>query len=343
MIVTLYVLFALTTLLILFSTRNSQIRTVLLILLSLVLILNAATREENVAKDYSVYLYYWRLKFLEDVELSFIHIRNLLKNVFQFGPVSLFIVYAFLGVSAKVYSIRLFSKYVFLSMLVYISHYYVLHELTQIRVGVASGFFLIALYYSAQRNLIRFLIFTIIAGYFHYSAFLALPLWFIFNDQRRIMWYPLLIPVGYIIYFAGSSVIVNIPIPYIQEKVRIYEELRDLGFDDTDKINVFNAIFLMKILIFYVLFFFRKKIEDQNPYIFLLLKVYGISLFAFTALASIPAFAFRIQELFGVVEILLFPSLAFIFRDKIFGYTLVILIALIVLSIDIFYGKLILY
>lgn len=343
MITTLYIFFAVISFLIIFRTKNMKIRTGFLILMAIFLILNASFRPADVAKDYSVYLQYWRLKFLEDVEISFIQIRNLLKNVFELGPGSLFIVYAILGVSVKVYSIRLFTKYVFLSLLIYLSHYYILHELTQIRVGVASGFFLIGVYYLAQRNLVRFLIFTLIAGYFHYSAFLALPLWLLYNDERKIKIYAMLIPLGYIIYFSGSGLIVNIPIPYVQEKIRVYEELRDMGFEDTNKINVFNAVFLMRILIFYTLFIFRAKIEKENPYIYILLKIYAISLFTFTALSSIPAFAFRIQELFGVVEILLFPSLAFIYKDRIFGYALVILLALSVLTLDIFYGKLILY
>lgn len=311
--------------------------------LAVLLIAVAATRDPDVVRDYEVYVHYWQVKFLEDVEISFIQIRNLLKHRLHMDVEALFLVYAVLGVGVKVYSIRLFTKYVFLSLLVYLSHYYILHELTQIRVGVASGFFLIGLYYLAQRNLVRFLIFTVIAGYFHYSAFLALPLWFIFNDNRRAYVYLALIPFGYIIYFAGSNVIVNLPIPYIQEKVRVYEELRDLGFEDTDKINVFNAVFLLRIVVFYAIFIYREKISVENPYIYILLKVYAISLFTFTALASIPAFAFRIQELFGVVEILLFPSLAFIFTRKIFGYILVVLLALSFLSLDIFYGKLILY
>jgi len=343
MITTLYIFFAVISFLIVFKSKNSKIRTGILVFMAILLIINAASRADDVSKDYSVYIYYWRLKFLKDVEISFIHIRNLLKNVFQWPSISLFIVYAILGVSVKVYSIKLFTKYVFASLLVYLSHYYVLHELTQIRVGVASGFFLIGLYYIAERNFFKFLLFTCIAGYFHYSAFLALPLWFIYNDQRKLNIYPFLIPLGYIIYFAGSNLIVNLPIPYVQEKVRVYEQLRDLGFEDTDKINVFNAVFLMRVLILFVLFFFRKKILPENPYIFMLLKIYTISLFTFTALASIPAFAFRIQELFGVVEILLFPSLAFIFNNKVMGYALVILTALSVMSIDIFYGKLILY
>ncbi|MBU4538421.1 MAG: EpsG family protein [Bacteroidetes bacterium] len=343
MITILYIFFAVISFLIIFRAKNQKIKLGLLIVLAILLIVNAALRPSDVAKDYEVYTYYWRLKFLEDVEISFIQIRNLLKYVLQLGPGSLFIVYAVLGVSAKVYSIKLFTKYVFLSLLIYLSHYYILHELTQIRVGVASGFFLIGVYYLAQRNLVKFLIFTLIGGYFHYSAFLALPLWFLYNDQRKISIYAILIPLGYFIYLAGSNLIVSLPIPYVQEKVRVYEELRDMGFEDTDKINVFNAVFLMRILIFFVLFFFRKRIAAENPYIYILLKIYAISLFTFTALASIPAFAFRIQELFGVVEILLFPSLAFIFKDRIFGYSLVILLALAVLSIDIFYGKLILY
>lgn len=343
MITLLYLLFAFTLFLVIFETKNTKIRTILLSIMGVVLIVTAATRPSDVARDYTVYLHYWRLKFLKDVEISFIHIRDLLKNGLLLGPSSIFLVYAALGVSAKVYAIRLYSKYVFLSLLVYLSHYYILHELTQIRVGVAAGFFLIGVYYLAERNLIKFFLFSLVASYFHYSALLALPLCLIYNDQRKINIYALLIPLGYLIYFTGSSLIVNIPIPYMQERIEVYEELTKAGFEDSDKINVFNAVFLVRILVLYTLFLFRNKIESHNPFIYILLKIYAISLFCFTALASIPAFAFRIQELFGVVEILLFPCLAFIFKDKIFGYSLVILISIILLSMNIFYGKLILY
>ena len=343
MILPIYLIFAATLILSLFKIKFTVIRDFLLIVLASILIYLAATRPSDVANDYLIYVDYWHTKFLKDVESSFIHIRNLLKNDFDLGYSSLFVVYAVLGVSAKVYGIRLFTKYVFLSLLVYISHYYILHELTQIRVGGASGFFIIALYFLTTRDYVKFFIFILIAGYFHYSAFLALPLCLIYNDSRKINLYILLIPIGYIIYFTGSSVIVQLPIPYVQEKVRVYEELKDAGFNESDKINVFNALFLMRIAIFIFIFFFRKKIALQYDKIYLLLKVYSIALFTFTALASIPAFAFRIQELFGVVEILLFPCIVYIFKDKFVGFAIVVLIALSLLSLDIFYGKLLLY
>lgn len=343
MIFSLYFVFTLAVSLSLFRIKYPVIRNFLLCVLGAVLMYLAATRPDDVANDYMVYLAYWRIKFLEDIEISFIQIRNFLKNVLDYGPESLFVVYAILGVSSKVYAIRLFTKYVFVALMVYISHYYILHELTQIRVGVASGFFLIAVYYLTKRDFIKYIVFVLIAAYFHYSAFLALPLWFIYNDSRKINLYLLLIPVGYIIYFTGSSLIVQLPIPYVQEKVEVYEELKDMGFNDSDKINVFNAVFLVRIVIFLFIFAFKKKIALQYDKIYILLKVYAIALFTFTALASIPAFAFRVQELFGVIEILLFPCIIYIFKDRWIGFATVILLALIMLSLDIFYGKLILY
>ncbi len=303
----------------------------------------AGLRPDNVTNDYSIYLLYWYEKSIEEiVEISFIQIKHILKNVLNLEPVYLFLVYAILGVSSKIYAIRLLSKNIFLCILIYFCHFYILHELTQIRVGVATGFFLIGVYYLEKRNLCKFLFAITLATYFHYSAFVAFPLWFVYNNNNKLKYYTLLVPLGYIIYYIGGSLIVNIPIPYIQQKIQIYT-LAEQNSNKEGELNLFSAIYLFRIVIFFVLYFFTEKIVVQQKYIYLFLKIYAISLFSFTALATIPSFSFRIQQLFGVVEIFLIASIVYIFNNKYIGVLSVIIIAFIFLLINLYINKLVFY
>lgn len=61
-------------------------------------------------------------------------------------PVSgVFIIYSAISISIKLYVIKKLSLSPFLSIIVYISLYYILHELTQFRIGVAAAFFLLSI------------------------------------------------------------------------------------------------------------------------------------------------------------------------------------------------------
>lgn len=341
MITTLLFSFLVILFFVIFSTENKLINKLIFFIILLLLILVAGLRPKDVDKDYDTYLRYWQNSFNE-VEISFVILRVYIKDVLRQPFSVLIFCYSVIGVISKLIGIKKLSSYFYLSCLMYLSHYFLLHELTQIRVGVAAGFFLISLYYLAERNLWKFIIFVAIASFFHYSAFLAFPLWFVYNRKDKMGIFALLVPIGYLIYFLGSDIIVNLPIPYIQDKIKIYKELTEIGINGADKINVYNYVYIVRILVFYVLLNFSDKISPYNKYIYLLLKIYAISLFAFTALASIPSFAFRISELLGVVEIIIFPCLIYVFRNKNMGAFVVVIMSLTFLLFDLFYSKLIL-
>lgn len=340
MIITLFFLFLMLLMFVIFQTKNHLINNVIFSVILITLALFAGLRGPDHDRDYSIYLYYWQINEA-DVEESFILIRDLLKNTFSLPFISLIIFYAILGVTTKIIGIKKITSFFYLSTLLYFSHYYLLHELTQIRVGAAAGFFLISLIYLYDSNAKYFFIWVGIACFFHYSAFIALPLWFLRKDSGSMTIYAFLIPAGYIFHFAGGDFFSNIPIPYIQDKIEIYQKLQDLGIGDADKINVFNYMFLSKIVLFYIILFNAKKIYVYNKYVYLLLKIYAISLAVFPAFAVIPASAFRIQEFLGVVEIILIPLLVYLFRVRVFGYISVISISLGFLLLNIYYNKLI--
>jgi hypothetical protein len=114
------------------------------------LFLIAALRNENVDRDYLTYIlnYEQTAKRLAlTIEPTFYLFSIIARSIFD-NVIFLFIIYAFLGVFIKIYAISKLSKELYLfSFLVYFSNFFLLHEMTQIRAGVAAAFILISLLY----------------------------------------------------------------------------------------------------------------------------------------------------------------------------------------------------
>ncbi|MCY0977111.1 EpsG family protein [Chryseobacterium wangxinyae] len=324
-----------------FPTDIKNAKNVIFWFLLVVFILIAGLRPENSDKDSDIYYNAWHYAFYGAIiEVSFVFIRDILRYTLELPIRSILIVYALLGISIKFFAIKRISDLFLLSLLVYFSHYYILHDLTQIRAGVAVAFFLFSIPYIYERNLVKFLLCIGCAIIFHYSAFFLLFIYFV-NPKKEEKIYGYLIPLGYLIYFLGFNVIIEIPIPYFQEKLKLYQAGVESGNKQDSTINVFNYAMIIKIVFFYIMYFFRNKFLNENKYALLFIKINAVSIFAFAALAVIPAISYRIHELFNVAEIALIPLGIYIFKNKFAGYTFVIVYTLIYLLLNILYNELI--
>lgn len=107
----------------------------------------------------------------------------------------------------------------FVPIIVYLSFIFQLHEMTQIRTGVMSGLFLLAIQPIAERKWVKALLLIGIGAFFHISALVLIPLVFLSNKdmslKSRMIWMAI-VPISYVVYFVGSNLLVNIPIPYIE-------------------------------------------------------------------------------------------------------------------------------
>ena len=108
------------------------------------------------------------------VEPTFTLISSLVKAVCPW-PVLLFVIYASIGVTCKIFAIKRLTSLLFLSLVIYISNVYLLHDMTQIRAGVASGIFLLAIRPLAEHKIFRYTALILLAALFHYSSLLLLP------------------------------------------------------------------------------------------------------------------------------------------------------------------------
>ena len=296
-------------------------------------------------QDSVAYLKYFNLSdyaMTQVAEPTFI----LISNISRFfsadrGIVVLFFFYALIGVTIKFYAIGTLTELKWLSVLTYFSTYFLLHEFTQIRVAVASGLLLVSLRYVLERRPGQFALCVAIASLFHYSALLAAPLYFLSTsslDSKQKFAIALAIPAGLIFYIFKFNIIYAIPIELVRSKIAIYTEVESLR---SVKINVFNIVYLFKYMLLYVFLIFSGVISKNSPYFPILLKVYAISMFAYLALSFNTAFAMRISELFGVVEIILIPLLFYAIKPRIVAVVLVVAIAAANLALGVFQTELI--
>lgn len=341
MLILVFILFFITSLFALFSSDDCCKKVHFYVVWGFVFVLVATFRDGDVLSDYTAYTrMYESIKEGNSLptELTFMWISMLSSS-----SLILFAVYAILGVGLKLVAIRQLSELWILSLVIYISNFFILHDMTQIRVGVASALLLLCIKPIYERNWRLFLCFCFLAFIFHSSSLIIFPLWFIGNSKKCKLLLSLSIPAAYLIYFLGINLISVIPVASVEEKIMMYQQLQELDVDGFANINVFNLVFLAKIFIFYLLLWKCEMIEKHNKYAIVMVKIFCISLVSFPLFANMPVFGFRINELFGVIEIVLFPLIYYIFNPKKLSKLLVVLLGFLVLSISIFYNKLILW
>ena len=251
---------------------------------------------------------FWIIKFVNDI-------------LFKGDIRTFFFIFATLGVSIKFFAIKKLSKKPWISVIAYISLYYILHEMTQIRAGVAAGIFLLAIPDIYNKNLKNYLLKTLIAVSFHYSAIIMLPLYFFNPKNIKIIYFSLPV-LG--LFFALSKLsstflinkIVNILPEFLRYKINIYFSLLNNGIHS--EINIFNiyytSLLILLIFIFYILYILKIKLKGFYDIIYV--KILIFSLFVFYFFSFIPVFSFRISEFLDVVLIFLIPNLYLYFKQK---------------------------
>lgn len=340
MIFIVLILFFIITVIACFPPETRILRITFFLLLAFLLIIIAGFRPGESFRDYDMYVWMFENQSDAIVEPAFLILSSFCLNIFGNNTIYIFIIFACLGVSLKFIAIKQLTTLWFLSVLIYFSHFFILHEMTQIRAGVASSLLLLCVKPIHDRNLKHFLLFSLLAFSFHYSALMILPLWFL-NLKPHKKWLIILIPISYLLFFLGINLIMSIPIPGISEKIAIYQQLYELGGDEWTNINLFNLVFLTRIAIFYFLIYKYDLILSYNKYFPILMKIYCVSLVSYPILATIPAIATRINELYGIVDIILIPFINYTFKPVYFSKALVVIIGLSLLLIVLFYVKLI--
>lgn len=283
----------------------------------------------DIGRDYSTYInsyynaakqlhYYldWNSSFVNEPMVDIIGsiAKYWLGDYFYF-----FFLFGFIGVSLKFYAIRKYSPLVFLSILIYYSKFFMLHELTQIRAGVASGIILCSLHFIKSKEFFKYIIGILLACSFHFTALIALPLYFIDSNklnQKKWTFFILLSLLG--VLFSGQifSLLDFIGFGSIFPRFTIYYELLDI--ESPSLLNPY--VYIHVFLVFFGIWSF--KYYKHLDYYIIFIKVYSFSLILFFIFFEVAAFSIRLKEMLQVVEIVLIPIYIYYYKYKSYTYVL---------------------
>ncbi|WP_298075281.1 EpsG family protein [uncultured Bacteroides sp.] len=283
----------------------------------LILILAAGFRDGRLYRDYENYVnsYYYSNS---TVEYSFSIIASIAKCIQADNYIILFVIYAILGVGIKAIGICKITPFIFASLAMYIAYYYSLHELTQIRAGVASALGIFSIPAIYKKKPVRFLIIISLAIFFHVSAAVYLPMYFFngdsFNKKKwTIFWGISILGVSFI-----SPIIQNLSILY---SVYFFRGDRlNLFASRGDTYDLFSTMLILNYIFGCVYIYLSDRIYKYNRYFFIIVKIYLTAIiFKITFSQTIPELSSRGGDLFEIVLIIMIPMLMYIIRPRIGG------------------------
>ncbi len=314
MVLPVFLLFFSFSLLFLFGKREQNAKALPwpLAFVWLLLALIATFRPEDMA-DRENYMWVWSGWSGDRMEIGFMTIKNMLRAVTTNEYWFLF-VFAALSIGLKVAAICRISPLIWASLLIYIGNIFILHDMIQMRCAIASGLLLHAVYYLGNRDSKRFLLTFGLAFSFHYSSLIILPLWFLNTKRSYKYFYIGLIALAYVVggVLPMASLMQYLPIEGLQNLWMMYEDT--VG----NEINVFNAMQLGRVAICIFLLLFIERVAAYNKYAILMVKIYAISIAALVLFSSVPVIAFRVSELYQVVEIVLIPMIVYAVKGNVF-------------------------
>jgi len=333
-----------------FFRNNKNLKFIMLIIASLILILFAGLREVGVGTDdfnyYNIFndipslteIFFENTQFHFDdyhKEYGYIFINIFIKN-FTTNYTVLFILIAFIAVGLNTYNYKKYSSFIFLSLLLYFVHTYLYRDLNQIRAGVATAIGLFTITQIHKKEHLKFFFTLFIASLFH-IAVLSLMLPYIISffkiDRNRGI---LIFIIGVFFGVIGiSSIIINF-LP--SELGSAAQSLNNYAQSQTNSrdLGMFNITNIKSLFIFILLLIFYTKLENKVKYFNILFLFYALAVswrFAFSDFAILSG---RIATFFEIVEVILIPSFLLILRQKILGSFLIILYAFLILYLNVY-------
>lgn len=319
--------------------KNKYSKILLFISIAILLFLIAAFRGGGVDRDYGSYFSAYKnesdsAKIYEPTFQLFTYFtKNILNDDFSY----LIVIYAFFGVLVKLFSLYRLSSFPILSCLLYLSYFFTLQEMTQIRVGAALSFFLLSLTFLYDKKLKYYLILISIAVCFHFSSIIFLFLYFLDAKKIKIVPWLLFLIFSILSPFFLKPVFVqffeSFDFLVFQNKILAY------GSNNNAELNVFNVWIILKIAFALFLIWKINLIEPVNKYSNLFLKIYILSISSYYLLSFNPVFASRINDMLSIVEVALFPSIIYLFKPKYIGKFILIFYAACFMYLNLFYLK----
>lgn len=294
-------------------------------ILGVAMIMIAGTREVGSTPDTESYetMFYTKEGDVMAMltEPSFSIIVELLQS-FSLGVTTLFLVYAIIAIPIQLTALWKFSKIPFLTLTIYVSYYYMMHDMVQIRCAVASGLFLWAIYFYVEHKRLYTFLLILLGTFFHYSAAAGLVIFFLGNGFPKWQKYILyaIVPIGIIVYFTHIDIFSIIPDEWGGLKLMKYRTMREKGAEDEIagwKFEI-NLLIWMNIVLYYACIYYHDYLVKHFKYTSIAIKLQGIGFcFLFFVNGLSMVVGNRMNDYFSVASVLLWTASFYAFSPAI--------------------------
>lgn len=234
------------------------------------------------------------------------------KLFYQFGisAVFLFLLYSALSLSVKLFLINTHSKDKWLSLAFFVSYFFLLHDSTQIRFGIAIAFLYLGLHFLADNRKLLFLAIVIFSAImFHVVSLVFVVMLFFFNS-KSLWWLLGLVVVSIVLYPVNLNVfllgLVGDAINYFDVQGTFLNKL--YSYLSKPSADIFLGMFSRSAMLVYlcaiVIFQYRDKF---STYEVLCYNAFILSIFFYILLKDSVDFQVRIRDLFGFSLVFLMP------------------------------------
>lgn len=200
--------------------KTNKSKKIFLFVVCIELILFAGFRTTNIGVDTPNYLYalhyYKKLPINEiftipnpwniDYEIGYMLLTKI-SAYLQLSDTAFFIVIAcliYIPVTIYIYEE---SDDIVLSMICYVCFELFVYSLGIFRQMISISILLLAIKYVKKRNIIKFLVIMLIAMSFHYSAIVALPVYFIYNKKFKKIYFCYLLVIEILVLIFGRQIV----------------------------------------------------------------------------------------------------------------------------------------
>lgn len=292
-----------------------------------------AFRPEDMPDRYD-YVMFYKSNGSGRFEWGYSVLTNILRTL-NFDVYFYLFFFASISVGLKLYAIAKMTPLIWGSLMIYVSHIFIINDSIQMRAAIASGFLLFSIYYSYKRNLIRFLLVTIAAFLFHYSSIIIVFVWFLDSKKTYRYLYIGLLLASYVFVntITLSNYIELVPFLFVQNAWSMYNA--ELGREYAD---IFSLGAFLRLFMSLFSFVFIDKISKKNEFFILLAKIYAFSIVIFVLFADFKVVSLRLSVLLQVVEVLFVPMLIYSINiNNFYNRLLVIIVGAVLLLANISY------
>lgn len=209
---------------------------------------------------------------------------------------------------------RKYSLYPILGLCAYLSRFFIGRNLIQIRSGLAYAVILMGIQYIANRDWKRYFGLVFIAYFFHHSAIIAIPLYFIsLIDFRKWQIVAVLIS-AFVIAGFFSDVLQNYIVDTSQDLDVATTYTQGIFIEESK--GLANPLIYLQSFLLLAFTFNEERLKLVVPHYYTIRTAYLYSTFILTAFSMFTALSGRTSTMFATLEFVIIPSLVYMFDKR---------------------------